>query len=67
MKKPPEGFRPVLDVYGGRYSMPIELRDQDCEFWREEWPKIETFKLSEAGPTFNCAGLWFREREARCS
>lgn len=54
------GYMPVYDNFGGSY-WPGFAPKKELVFIREEWAGPSSFRLSDQGPYFNLAGLYWRE------
>jgi hypothetical protein len=50
----------VLDPYTGSYAKGID-REKLYQFRRGADGEVESFRLSETGPYFNIAGLYWRD------
>lgn len=58
------GFRLAFDPFTQRYVTGFD-RDEQYEFMRPDWDSPSVFRMADAHPLFNIAGLSFRPIDAR--
>lgn len=56
---PMTGWSPVIHPFYGGYAIGLDPNAVN-EFGREEWVETSFFRLADAYPRFNLAGLYWR-------